>query len=289
MKVANSLLIAGGEIMRMELVFFWAAVAFYGLSAFSYIFGLLSKKEKLFIAGMILGFIGLASNITTVALRWIKGGILPFIDVSESITSGVLVAMVIFMIVQVSVKRIKAIGVLVMPVAFILLGWAGTLMKEVAGQLSPSLQSAWLWVHIIGASTGFGSVLMAAGIGLAYLLKERSPAGFFEKLPELSVLDNLGYRFVAGGFIMLGLMIVSGAFWANQVKGNYWNWDPVEVWSLMCWLVYGIYLHLRITMGWRGKRLAWYSLLAVVVMMISYWGIPFVAQNFHTGFRIEHK
>lgn len=274
--------------MNMEFVFFWSAVIFYGLSAFSYIFGLISKKEKLFSAGMILGFIGIAGNIMAVALRWIKGGILPFIDISESITSGVLIAMVIFLIVQVSAKRMRAIGVLVMPIVFILLGWAGTLMKGIGGELPASLQSYWLWVHIIGAPTGFGSVLVAAGIGLLFLLKEKYKTGIYDKLPESDSLDNLNYRFVAGGFIMLGLMLVSGAFWSNQVKGSYWNWDPVEVWSLVCWLVYGIFLHLRITMGWRGKKLAWYSLLALVVMIVSYWGIPFISENFHTGFRIEH-
>lgn len=274
--------------MNMELGFFWLAVVFYGLSAFSYIFGLISGKEKLFSAGMILGFIGLAGNIMAVALRWIKGGILPFIEISESITSGVLMAMVIFLIVQVSAKRIRAIGVLVMPVAFILLGWAGTLMKEISGQLPASLQSYWLWVHIVGASIGFGSVLVAAGAGLLYLLKEKYQSGFYDKLPELPDLDNLAYRFVTGGFIMLGLMLISGAFWSNQVHGKYWGWDPVEVWSLICWLVYGIYLHLRRTFGWRDRKLAWYALLALVVMIVSYWGIPFISENFHTGFRIEH-
>ena len=112
--------------------------------------------------------------------------------------------------------------------------------------------------------------------------------GRYDKLPDLSTLDEGSYRFIAGGFIFLGLMIVSGAFWSNQVKGSYWGWDPVEVWSLINWLVYGIYLHLRITMGWRNRRLAIYALAAVGVMIISYWGIPFMSENFHTGFRIEH-
>lgn len=274
--------------MNPEYLFFWTAVGLYGLSAVSYVFGLISKNEKLFSSGMILGFIGLAGNIGAVALRWIKGGTLPFIEISESMTSGVLMAVMIFLIVQVSAKRMRAIGVLVMPVAFVLLGWAGTLMKEITGEIPASLQSYWLWVHIVGASTGFGAVLIAAGIGLIFLLKERYKTGIYEKLPESNSLDNLNYRFVAGGFIMLGLMLVSGAFWSNQVKGSYWNWDPVEAWSLVCWLVYGIFLHLRITMGWRGRRLAWYSLLAIVVIIVSYWGIPFVVQNFHTGFRITH-
>ncbi|TAL23622.1 MAG: cytochrome C biogenesis protein [Nitrospirae bacterium] len=274
--------------MNSEMVFFWTAVAFYGLSAFSYIFGLISMKEKLFSAGLILSFLGLAGNVTAVAFRWIKGGVLPFSDISESITSGVLIAIAIFLIVQASSKRLRAIGALVMPVAFVLIGWAGTLMKEVSGQIAPSLQSYWLWFHIVGASTGFGAVLVAAGTGLVFLLKERYKTGIYEKLPDPDSLDNLNYRFVAGGFIMFGLMLISGALWSNQVHGKYWNWDPVESWSLVCWLIYGMFLHLRITMGWRGRSLAWYSMVAVLVMITSYWGIPFVVQNFHTGFRIEH-
>jgi cytochrome c-type biogenesis protein CcsB len=216
-----------------------------------------------------------------------EGGVLPFIEISESITSGVLIAILIFLIVQFTIRNVRPLGVLIMPVAFVLMGWAGTLIKEVASQLSPALQSAWLWVHIIGASTGFGAVLTAAAMGLMYLLKEKT-GGIYEKLPELKELDNLSYRFIAGGFVMLGLMIISGAFWSNQVKGNYWNWDPVEVWSLISWLIYGIYLHLRITFHWRGKKLAWYALIALPIMIISYWGVPFAVETFHTGFRIEH-
>lgn len=274
--------------MKPEYAFFWLAVVLYGISSFSYIFGLISRHEKLFLVGIVSAVAGFIPHLISVALRWMEGGALPFIEVSESITSGVLVAVYIFLIVQFTVKKVRPLGVLVMPVSFVLMGWAGTLFKEVASQLAPALQSYWLWVHIIGASTGFGSVLIAAGMGFMYLLKEKKTGSIYEKFPDPQVLDNLGYRFIAGGFIMLGLMIVSGAFWSNQVKGTYWNWDPVEVWSMVSWLVYGIYLHLRITLGWRGKRLAWYSLVAVVVMIISYWGIPFVVTTFHSGFRIEH-
>jgi ABC-type transport system involved in cytochrome c biogenesis permease subunit len=131
-------------------------------------------------------------------------------------------------------------------------------------------------------------VLIAAGLGLIYLLKENRTGGIYDRLPDLDSIDVLSYRYVAAGFIMYGLMIVSGCFWSNQVKGNYWNWDPVEVWSLISWLVYGIYLHLRITFGWRGRRLAWYALFALAAMIVSYWGIPFSMETFHSGFRIEH-
>lgn len=277
--------------MKLEFLFFWSAVALYGVSTFSYIFGLISRHDKLFTVGLYGALAGFVPHVAAIALRWMAGGtgVNPFITISESISFGVLMAVFLFLVTQFSIKKVRPLGVLVMPVSFVLLGWSGTLMKEVASRIAPALQSYWLWVHIIGATVGFASVLIAAGMGVLYLLKEKNAGGIYEKFPEPQALDTLSYRYVAAGFIMYGLMIISGAYWSNQVKGNYWNWDPVEVWSLISWLIYGIYLHLRITMGWRGRRLAWYALIALAVMIVSYWGIPFGAETFHAGFRIEHN
>lgn len=274
--------------MKPDLMLFWTAVGLYGISTFSYIFGLIARQEKLFTIGLFSALAGFVPHVAVIALRWSETGISPFISISESITLGVFMTMLLFLIFQFSTKKVRPLGVLVMPVAFVLMGWAGTLMKEVAKSLAPALQSGWIWVHIVGASAGFAAVLIAAGLGLLYLLKENKTGGVYDRLPDLNVIDNLAYRFVAGGFILYGLMMVSGCFWANQVKGTYWNWDPVEVWSLISWLTYGIYLHLRVTFGWRGKKLAWYALIALFAMIISYWGIPFSVETFHSGFRIEH-
>lgn len=274
--------------MKTDIAIFWVAVGLYGLSTFSYIFGMIAKQEKLFTFGLLSALAGFVPHATFIGMRWAATGVSPFISISESLTLGVFMTVLLFLVFQFSTGRIRPLGVLVMPVAFVLLGWAGTLMKEVAKTLAPALQSGWIWVHIVGASAGFAAVLIAAGLGLLYLLKEKSAGGIYDKLPDLNAIDILAYRFVAGGFILYGLMMVSGCFWSNQVKGSYWNWDPVEVWSMVSWLTYGIYLHLRITMGWRGRKLAWYALIALIAMIISYWGIPFSVETFHSGFRIEH-
>lgn len=275
--------------MTTEQVLFWIAVGFYGLSAFSYILGFIAKSEKLFGAGLIAAAVGFLPHTASIAVRWTTGGTSPFITIAESITFGVWVSVLLFVVVQLTTRKVHLLGVLVIPVSFILIGWAGTLRTDVSNaELAPALQSGWLWVHIVGATTGFSAVLIAAGLGLMYLLKEKGQGGLYDRMPDTKAIDDLSYRFVVGGFTLYGVMIVSGAFWADQAKGSFWNWDPVEVWSLISWLIYGIYLHLRITMGWRGKRLAIYSLAAVAAMIISYWGIPFGMETFHSGFRIEH-
>jgi cytochrome c-type biogenesis protein CcsB len=273
---------------KFEQLLFWSAVALYGLSAFAYIFGLIARGEKLFTAGLVVAAAGFVPHTVSIGVRWTLGAN-PFISIAESLTLGTWVSLLLFLGLQLGTRKVRPLGVMLLPVVFVLMGWGGTLRSDPSSQIVPALQSPWLWVHIVGASTGFAAVLVAAGLGLMYLLKARQPAGGVgDRLPAPQVLDDLSYRFVVGGFTLYGLMIVSGAFWANQVKGNYWNWDPVEVWSLISWLIYGIYLHLRITFGWRGQRLAVYSLAAVVVMIVSYWGIPFGVETFHTGFRIEH-
>ena len=274
--------------MRTDQLLYWTAVGFYGLSAFAYLMGFMAKGEKLFLAGLAGAALGFVPHTMGIGVRWAAGGVTPFISISESISLGIGVSVLLFLAVQVGTSKVRALGVLVMPVAFVMMGWGGTLLTEPSSQLVPALQSAWIWIHIAGATTGFAAVLVAAALGLLYLLKMKGEGGVYEKFPSLEVLDGMSYRFVVGGFTLYGVMIVSGAFWADGVKGTFWNWDPVEVWSLISWLIYGIYLHLRVTFGWRGQRLAVYSLVAMVAMIVSYWGIPFTMETFHSGFRIEH-
>ena len=269
--------------------FFWIAVGCYGISAFSYIFGLIGRKESLFNLGMALAAVGLICHVTTVAIRWIVNGVAPFLEISEALTTGMLIAVLIFVLIQFSAPRLKAMGVLVMPVCFALMGWAGTLITDIGGTLPATLQSKWLWVHVVGATTGFSGVLTAGALGLLFILKERKSGGIYDRIADLKTLDDYGCRFIAGGFLMLGLMLVSGSLWYHQIKGSYWSWDPVEVWSLCTWLVYGVYLFLRFAMGWHNRRMAWFALLALGLMIISYWGMPFFKKDFHSGLNSEQN
>jgi cytochrome c-type biogenesis protein CcsB len=273
--------------MKVEQVLFMCALVLYGVSAFAFIIGFLARGERVLGAALAAAAAGFLPHVVSIGVRWTLSAN-PFLAIGESISLGVAVSILFYLAVQWLNRATRPVGLLVLPVAFALMGWAATIRQAPAAERVPALQSGWLWVHIVGASAGFSAVLIAAALGLMYLLKEKRSGGIVDRFPALEALDDLSYRFVAGGFTLYGVMIVSGAFWANQVKGNYWNWDPVEVWSLISWLTYGIYLHLRVTFGWRGRRLAIYSLVAMVAMIVSYWGIPFSVETFHSGFRIEH-
>ena len=78
-----------------------------------------------------------------------------------------------------------------------------------------------------------------------------------------------------------GMEFASGALWAKILWGTYWGWDPVETWSLASFVVYGLYVHLRLIFGWRMRRAAWFALFAVIPVMISFWGVGLMMTSRH--------
>jgi cytochrome c-type biogenesis protein CcsB len=144
-----------------------------------------------------------------------------------------------------------------------------------------SLKTIWLFIHVYFAWLAFGAYTLAMAAGSLYLLKSRDSKKtpnnpFYDRLPSLERLDELIFRYVVFGFIMDTMMIAAGGLWAKDLWGSYWNWDPVETWSLISWLLYGTSIHLRVSMGWRGTRLAILAIAALSTVIISFFGVNFI-------------
>ena len=58
--------------------------------------------------------------------------------------------------------------------------------------------------------------------------------------------DILSYRVVVFGFLMLSIVIISGAIWAQEGVVALLGLGFKETWSLITWIIYAIYLHLRL-------------------------------------------
>ena len=95
-------------------------------------------------------------------------------------------------------------------------------------------------------------------------------------------LDNLSYRILGIGFPLLTIGILSGAVWANEAWGSYWSWDPKETWAFATWLVFAIYLHLRISKGWRGKKPAILAALGFVTVWVCFLGVNLLGEGLHS-------
>jgi ABC-type transport system involved in cytochrome c biogenesis permease subunit len=88
-------------------------------------------------------------------------------------------------------------------------------------------------------------------------------------------LDLMTYRLIAMGFVLLTLVIITGAAWAQFTWHRWWSWDPKETSALVAWLVYLVYLHGRLV-GWTKKATAWVAVIGALSVAFCYAGVNYL-------------
>jgi cytochrome c-type biogenesis protein CcsB len=107
-------------------------------------------------------------------------------------------------------------------------------------------------------------------------------AQWFAGLPSLARLDVMQYRIIAVGLPLLSLGIITGAMWAKEAWGAYWQWDPKETAALLSWIVYAAFMHLHTRPEWRGTRTAWVSVIGFASIMFCYLGVNIWISGLHS-------
>ena len=150
----------------------------------------------------------------------------------------------------------------VLSTVFILLN---LLKPEIHDQtLMPALQSPWFIPHVTVYMFSYSLLGCAFLIGVVRL---------FKKDDELfRAADTLVYIGVA--FLTFGML--SGSIWAKSAWGHFWNWDPKETWALITWLVYLLYIHLRLYRRNNVKLLCFLLIFAFACLQMCWWGINFL-------------
>ncbi|AEJ82605.1 cytochrome c biogenesis protein (chloroplast) [Ricinus communis] len=95
-------------------------------------------------------------------------------------------------------------------------------------------------------------------------------------------LDDWGYRIISIGFIFLTIGILSGAVWANEAWGSYWNWDPKETWAFITWTIFAIYFHTRTNKNFEGLNSAIVASIGFLIIWICYFGVNLLGIGLHS-------
>jgi len=257
----------------------------YGLAAFLYIASLVFKRSlpgKLASVVLLTGAIG---NTAGIILRWQESyklgiGHAPLSNLYESLVFFALTIAVFYLIIERKYKN-RIIGSFIAPLAFLTMAYA-SLSPNISDQIQPllpALKSNWLIAHVIACFIGYSAFALAFGISLIYLIKHRSKGSkdsILERLPTVSVLNELNYQLIMFGFLFLTIGVITGAVWANSAWGRYWGWDPKETWSLITWFVYATLLHARMMRGWDGKRIAYLAIVGFIAVLFTYFGVNYL-------------
>ena len=129
----------------------------------------------------------------------------------------------------------------------------------------------------------FGPFLNRGLVGNCELLALRKEdAGKKSWLPQSQVIEEVMYKAIAVGFLFFTIATILGALWAADAWGRYWSWDPKETWAFIVWLNYAVWLHLRLVAGWRGKVLAWWAVIGLVITAFAFIGVNMFLSGLHS-------
>ncbi len=273
--------------MTAEIIWMWVAITLFALGTAIYIAGVVFNNEKRTWLAYRVSLLGIVPLIVALAIRWIRVGHGPYLGFYEVTAALTFFSLVTFALLVWRYPSLVSIGVAVMPVVLLLMG--GALLSPKSGlPITPALASYWLAIHVIFSDLAFGAFVGSFALAVVLVVRERSTTGVwarrFERLPSQEVVDDLSFRLISAGFLFWCVMTASGAIWANEAWGRYWAWDPIEVWTLVVLLVYAAYLHLRLTMGWRDEKAAWFAIVALPICAFSLLGIPIVFNSIHAGY-----
>jgi len=126
---------------------------------------------------------------------------------------------------------------------------AGFVFTAEPRTLATALRS-WLFApHILAYMLGY-VVMAKAGVQAWYSLRGCAHDAEGRRAPH----ETATFRLIRFGFPLLTLGLILGAVWGQRAWGDYWNWDPKELWGLAMWLVYVAYFQVRHMFGERAER-----------------------------------
>lgn len=155
------------------------------------------------------------------------------------------------------------------------------------------LQSPLFTLHVLAMLFAYASFALAFVVAVTYALlfkeiKAKHLGVFYARLPSLQVLDAMNGRAVTIGWIFLTIGIVIGGVWAMQVQSSrdprlqaMSVQDPKILVALVCWGVYSFAVVARRAIGWTGRRAAWLSALAFVIVLLNFVPVGYFLTKSH--------
>lgn len=261
---------------------FLAALVLYSLAALAYITFFISRKERYSGIGSWLTRFGLVFHTIALAMRTVETSYLPLTNQYEFATSFAWGISLFFVGFEWKYK-IRTLGVFASPLILMVTFYAA-MQSSAVKPLMPALQSNWLFFHVSTAIFSYGAFAIACAVSVMFLIRDRLREDEFtaRHMPQAKILDSISYKAITFGFFMLTIVIITGAIWAERAWGRYWQWDPKETWSFITWVIYALYLHVRINRGWKNKKAALYAVIGFIAILFTYIGVNTLLAGYHS-------
>ncbi len=275
---------------RVEMASYFAGLACFIVSLVAWSVHLLLKRSKgPFAVAWWATLAGVIALLVTFVARTFAPETprLPLTTMFEIVLLVQIGAAAALLIVSRKSEDLRIASPFVMGVVVALWVYGRTKHEPMEQEIQAALQSVWLQIHVATAILSYGPLFMSGVTSIMACLMFRiggswtQPRAALEENgdPRPSVaeaFEEWTYRIIAFGFPWLTALIITGAVWANVAWGRAWGWDPKEMWSAITWLVYVVYLHMRLRGGWRGSKASLVAALAWVAMLVTFVGVNWI-------------
>jgi cytochrome c-type biogenesis protein CcsB len=264
------------------------ALGAYTLGALALLGYFFARADWLRDVGVPLAVIGCVAQFAQLIVRFETTHVWPLLNLYGSLSLFSAMSVAIFTVFAFR-YRLWFAGGFVLALAAIFLAYGVTWYEGTMPPV-PSLQSYWAKIHVPIVVSSYAAFLVAFVFSCIYLLKyygQPARAGgpvavWLAALPSLPQLDVIVYRAVAIGLPLISIGIITGAMWAKEAWGAYWQWDPKETAALFSWIIYLAYMHLHTRHAWRGLRTNWVSVIGFVSIIFCYLGVNIWISGLHS-------
>lgn len=165
--------------------------------------------------------------------------------------------------------------------AYLARRWADQRMLATAAAREPAMAT------VGTGGGGVATMTLTGGGGPGATALGGSPltqlaSGVRRVLPSSRSLDLWSYRFVMIGFPIWTFGVICGAIWGEHAWGRYWGWDPKETFAFITWVIFAIYLHARVTYGWREKRAAIITAFGFAAILFTLYAVNLWIAGLHS-------
>lgn len=234
--------------------FYLGAAVLYGLVLLSEL-GFRQLRTLLLGAGVMTHLVGILARANAI-------GYFPLTNKFESFYAFSFAVFAVALLAWRSPSRVHRVTMWLFGAAF----YAWTLKFDRAAFFPPPLMmTLWYPLHVPASFFSYALWVSSAGAGAAALSGDREPV----------VLRSLDLHAFWGWCVFSVSMIFGGA-WGYVAWGAYFLWDPKVVWSVILWLFYSGFVHLRHwPAGNRPAPKATLALVGALVMLVAYVGTSF--------------
>lgn len=267
-----------------EAVLQWVAVGLYITAFVLYANAVLFGHSRRVRWGTLAAAAGLLPHGAALLIRWVASGHGPYMAKCEVLSSNAWIAILLTVLFVARRPAWAALSLVAVPAAILSIGVSFFANPEIR-ELPPTLRSVWLVYHIAFAKLSAAAFLLSTACGVLVLVRSRrTPPAWVARVPPTDALDAYTVRFVGFGFIFWTVTIVAGAIWANQSWGSYWSWDAIQTWSLVSWVIYGLFLHARLFFRLGTRATALWAVSCFVLFIAALLVIPFILPSLHSTY-----